>query len=68
MSKLPIVTNIFQVSKCCQFFIAEHQLSSGEWEGGGRLGGEAHGHRRQDEAEDEADAGRHGEVRRRGHL
>ena len=58
----------FQVSKCCQRLVVEHQLCSGEWKGGGGFGGEAHGHRGEDEEEDEADAGRDGEVRRRGHL
>ena len=58
----------FQVSECCHRLLVKHQLRSGEWKGGGRLGGEAHGHRWQDEAEDEADARRHREVRRRGHL
>ena len=57
-----------KVSKCCKRLVIEHQLGAGGRQGRGGPGGQAHVHCGEDEEEDEADAGRDREVRRRGHL
>ena len=57
-----------KVSKCCKRLVIEHQLCAGGRQGRGGPGGQAHVHCGEDEEEDEADAGRDREVRRRGHL